>query len=607
MTQRERTQAALASRLRSLIPTRDRYRKATPDGSYARYRTAIITGIWIAGITVGAAGLFIATIALRRVGVQITGPVTATYATMIVVGCGLVGGLCGAGSVLATGQYWLRYRREQRRRQIARTLPATVRYLRVLVDGIGEHERRFGAAAAVDAHGATGDELRRVVTNARLTGSFDHGLREIARETPSHDRLAPFLLKYIEHARQSERSLRSFLTVEARMQTLREERQRQRTIDSMELIAELFVVLLVLPAVLLIVLIVVSMLSPALTRPVWTPIGSKSVLVVVGYACAGGVVTVGCGATWLVRSLQPPGLQPPSYSWPATPRAILETAHRNPNSAAMVAVLPALLILVVLWIHTGSPLDAIVLTTVSAGVPIGVISIRRRRLDTAKDRTLGAFIHAVAGHVRLGTPLSVAVSRVGTDLDHGPLQEDIDRLSMRLQFITPPANAVGVRTAALNRFVADVGTALAAQSIGLLCDAIRAGSAPKTVLETLQTEVGRLYQEKRALQSTMAVYTIIGWTTGLLIVAIMAIISTEVFASFEPIESVSGGFGATGIQSGAFSFERGRSLCYLVTQSTMLSCGLFAGGTTGDRYESLFHASLLLAIGYVVFTVGGIR
>ncbi len=597
----------IATRLRALLPKRDRYRKAIPDGSYEGYRAWVLSGIWIAGVAVGVCVVFVSMVGIRWTDVHIDGPLTAIGVATIVVGCAFVGGLCGAGSVLATSRYWLIYRRERRRRQIERTLPATVRYLRVLVDGIGEHERRFAAAAAVDAHGATGDALRRVVTNASLTGSFDHGLREIARETPSDDRLAPFLLKYIEHARQSERSLRSFLTVEARMQTLREERQRQRTVDTMELIAELFVVLLVLPAVLLIVLIVVSLLSPALSRPVWTPVGSKSVLVVVGYACAGSVVAVGCGATWLVRALQPPGLRPPTYSWPTEPRTILQTAHRNPNSAAMVAVLPALAILVSVWIHTGSPLDAFVLMTVGAGIPIGAISIRRRRLDTAKDRTLGAFIHAVAGHVRLGTPLSAAVRRVGAELDHGTLQDDIDRLSMRLQFVTPPANALGVRTAALNRFVADVGTALAAQSIGLLCDAINAGSDPKTVLETLQTEVGRLYQEKRALRSTMAVYTIIGWTTGLLIVAIMAIVSTQVFASFEPIGSMSGQFEGTGIQSATFGFERGRSLCYLVTQSTMLSCGLFAGGTTGDRYESLFHAALLLAVGYVVFTVGGIR
>lgn len=100
----------------------------------------------------------------------------------------------------------------------------------------------------------------------------------------------------------------------------------------------------------------------------------------------------------------------------------------------------------------------------------------------------------------------------------------------------------------------------------------------------------------------MAVYVAVGWTTALLIIAIMIAVNSYVLDSFAQLAAVSGPTEGLGIAPGAVDPERDRFQFYVVSQSTMLACGWFAGGARGGRYGAVLHSALLVGVSYAVFT-----
>ncbi|MFB6102189.1 MAG: type II secretion system F family protein [Haloplanus sp.] len=525
----------------------------------------------------------------------------STPSTTVAVGAAGValGGLAKAATVRFGGQY-LRWLASARRNDIERTLPGAVRYLHVLSSGSDGHRSMLRKVADTEPYGATAVSIRNVLNTASLTGSLHEGLRRIARDTPSRELLAPFLLKFSEHAQQGEAELANYLRMESRMLAHRQDRARQRAAGLLELLSEVFMVLLVLPTLLVIVLTVLAVISPGLSDPVTTPFGSTSVRAVVIYTSAAFVLVLGVGASIVVGGLRPPG-QTVHYRRPRGVLATLATAAHNPASAAVVAVVPALVAAATLR-AVGTPLADIALLSYAAyALPVGAVGVRRARLDDAKDREIKDFVHAVSGHVNLGRPFPRAVELVARDVDFGPLDPDVADLALNLSFTTPEtAVDENVRTAALERFVDAVGTPLAEQTVGLVTGALDAGSDAGTVFDTLQTEIGRLYHEKRQLRANLLAYVAVGWTTALLVVGIAVAVGIHVFDGFEQLASVQG-VGGTVIEGSAIDLARERYRLYVVTQATMLASGWFAGTASRGRYEALLHSGALVVVCHAVF------
>ncbi|MFB6177097.1 MAG: type II secretion system F family protein, partial [Halobaculum sp.] len=409
-------------------------------------------------------------------------------------------------ATVRTAGLYLRSRVIARRSQIRRSLPGVARYLSALASGSDGPRAMLRRVAESDAYGETGRAIQTALNTAELTGSLRKGLGRVARDTPSREALSPFLLKFREHAAQGEDALANYLQLESRMLGHQRERSHERNADLMELLAELFVVLLVLPALLVIILTVMRVLAPDLSRPIPTPFGTTTKREVLTYGAAAFVVCVGGTAAFAVEGLRPTD-QRVDYHAPTDPLALLASATTNPASAAVVAVTG------LLWSVGLRPANVILLGYVGFALPVGGVGLRRARRDDAKDREIKDFVHAVSGHVSLGRPLPDAVERVATDVDLGPLDADVDDLAFNLNHASRTDR--DLRTAALDRFVERVGTPLTARTVGLVTGALDAGSDAEAVFETLQTEVGRLYHEKRALRSNMLVYVAIGWTAAL--------------------------------------------------------------------------------------------
>jgi archaellum biogenesis protein FlaJ (TadC family) len=582
-------------------PDRKRYRASRLDVSFDVFLARVYGAAWLAFLVVGVLAAVTAAVALPADalgGLADVSPLSSTVTAAVVAG--LPAGLAAKRGTVWAGGHYLGLLARTRRSDIESTLPGAVRYLSVLASGTtDERDLLSRVADRPAAYGETAAAFRDVLNTADLTGSVDRGLRVVARDTPSREVLAPFLLKLREHAAQGPDAVSQYLELESRMLANRRERTRERAAGFLELVAELFIVLLVLPALLVIVATVLSVLAPGLSKPVATPLGTATVRELLVFGSGAFVLVVGALAAYLVEAMRPRG-----FSWSGHGRSsglgVLANAARNPADAAVVFAAPALTVAATLWESGVRPANVVLLSYVAFAVPVGVVAVRRARIDDAKDREIQDFVHAVSGHVSLGRPFGDAVERVARDVDLGPLNPDVADLAMNLSVTTREAD---VRAAALSRFVERVDTQLAAQTVGLVSGALDAGSDADAAFEALQAEVGRLYHEKRALRSRLLVYVAVGWTTAVLVVGITVAVNTAVLDSFAQLSSVSdaASSGGLSIDPGAVDLARDRYRFYLVTQATMLACGWFAGAASRGLYDALLHSGLLVAFAYAVF------
>jgi Flp pilus assembly protein TadB len=512
---------------------------------------------------------------------------------------GLLAGVAVRQFVVFLGGRYLRWAARARRTSIERTLPGAARYLHALAHG-SRTERAMleRVAEQEDAYGETAVSFQKVLTTASLTGSLQTGLRRVARDTPAQDALAPFLLKFREHAAQGSEALAGYLDLESRMLGRRQERQRRAAEGFLELVAELFVVLLVLPTLLVIVLTVLGTLSPALAEPVQTPFGELTVRALLVYGSAIFVLLVGALTAAVVHSLQPANVVTDHYA-PHDRWGILAHGTHNPADAAIL-FLPLAPVITLGGLAIGTdPFSAALLGYAGYGIPVGLVAVRRARLDDAKDGEMKDFVHAVSAHVNLGRPLPAAVSLVARDVTLGPLDGDVARLAFSLSVTNRDGD---VRADALSAFVDDVGTPLAEQTVGLLSGALDVGSDTATVIDALQAEVGRLYHAKKAFRANLLVYAAIGWTTALLVIGVMVAVNIYILGSFDRLAEVSAASEGFVLQGNAVDPARDQYRFYLVTQATMLACGWFAGYASRGRFEALLHSGLLVVFAYVIFT-----
>ncbi len=518
----------------------------------------------------------------------------------LAAGVGIVTATLAKYTVVRLGGQYLRWTASARRAEINHTLPGAVRYLQVLSTGsVTRRGMLRKVAANREAYGQTAVAFRMALNKAALTGSLDRGLRLVARDTPSRNVLAPFVLKFREHAEQGGEELTSYLRMESQMLSHQQSRARDRAESFLELLAELFIVLLVLPALLVIVVTVLSVLSPGLSEPMGTPIGTVTGQQLLVYGSAAFVLVTGVLAATLVSRVRPHDHAEPSYSRPPNIVGQCVTAGSNPASAAVVVFPVAVSVGLFLTLFDVTPINVVLLTYVSWTVPVGLVAVRRARRNEAKDREIKDFIHAVSGHVKLGRPFPAAVERVAADVDLGALDDDVKTLAFNANLTTKDEN---LRTSALDSFVERVGTPMAEQTIGLVTGALEAGGDAEDIFETLQTEVGRLHHEKQALRNAMLVYVTVGWTTAILIIGIMVAVDSYVIDGFAQLSAVSEPTAGVAMDASTVDPERDQFRFYVVTQATMLACGWFAGVASRGIYEALLHSGALVLVAYLVFS-----
>ena len=601
---------------------RKRYRGTALDTGFETYLSRVYGCSWLVALAVAGPTLLVALGAAPDLFAAVEGwageDATASLPsprTVAVSLAALAGGLAKRATV-RLGGLRLRWITATRRTDIERTLPAAVRYLELLASGSDGPREMVEKTAASDAYGGTATSLRKALNAARLAGSLDEGLRRVARDTPSRELLAPFLLKFRKHAATGDAALAEYLRTESRMLAHRQDRARKRARRFLELLTELFVAVLVLPALLVIAATALTVVVPELLPPVETPVGVVPTRAVVLYGAVVFLVAIGLAGAVAVGTLRPPN-QRASYDLPGAPRAILAAVGRNPASAAVLCAPPAVLLAIGLAVAEYTLVNVVLLSYATFAVPVGSVAVRRTRIDDAKDRELVDFVHAVSGHVAHGRPFPDAVAAVARDVDLGVLDDDVAALAFALGSTTATGGygrrageegetreAADVRAAATDRFVDRVGTPLAEGTLGLVTGALHAGSDADAVFETLRIEVGQLYSEQRALRSSMHPYVAVGWAAAALVAGVVAVVNTQVIDAARLTELAAATDLVTEPATVHPDLERFR--LYVVTQATMLASGWFAGTASRGRYEALLHSGLLVGICYGVFTLGGL-
>ncbi|WP_080506159.1 type II secretion system F family protein [Halorubrum sp. BV1] len=617
---------------------RKRYRGTALGTGFETYLSRVYGLSWLICVVVAVPTLVVASgvtpSLLAAVDALIRGdtPIPAARSRpWIALGIAAAAGLLAKRATVRLGGVHLRWLTVTRRTDIERTLPGAVRYLELLSSGSDGPRAMVANVAASDAYGGTATSLRKALTAARLAGSLDEGLRRVARDTPSRELLAPFLLKFRKHAATGDAALASYLRTESRMLAHRQDRARKRARRFLELLTELFVAVLVLPALLVIAATALTVVIPEFLPPVDTPVGVVPTRAVVLYGAVVFLVGLGLAGAVAVGTLRPPN-QRASYDRPGSLRAALASAGRNPASTAVVAAPFAVCLAAWLAVSGYTLVNVGLLAYAGFAVPVGVVAGRRTRIDDAKDRELADFVHAVSGHVAHGRPFPDAVEAVAGDADLGVLDGDVAALAFALRSTTA-TGAVGrlageagpgragetgpgrpratdaeettdVRAAAVGRFVDRVGTPLAEGTLGLVTGALNAGSDADAVFETLRIEVGQLYSEQRALRSSMHPYVAVGWAAAALVAGVVAVVNTQVIDAARLAEVAAATDFVTEPETVHPDLERFR--LYVVTQATVLASGWFAGTASRGRYAALLHSGVLVALCYAAFTLGGL-
>ena len=635
---------------------RKRYRGSNPSVGFGTYLSRVYALSWIACLAAAVPAVVVALAlvpeATRGVGAAVGWgtPASATSAgsaassvaspsatalptVPLAVGLAAVAALLVKRATVWAGGLYLRWLVSARRTRIERTLPGAVRYLDALASGSDDARTMVARVATNDAYGGTAVSFRRALNAARLTGSLDAGLERVARDTPSRDLLAPFLLKFRRHVAEGDAALAEYLRTESRLLAHRQEHAHTRARRYLKPLAELFVLVLVLPALLVVAVTVTTVFVPALSRLIDTPLGAVSPRAVVVYGSVAFLLAVGGVGIAAIGALRPIDSRT-RHRRPRTLRGVLASAPSNPASAALVATGPAAV--VAAWLaYVGTTLvDVALLGYVVFALPVGAVAARRGRIDDAKDRRVVDFVYAVAEHASVGRPFPAAVAAAARGADLGVLRDDVADLAFALSVTTVDEGVVGrrsatdgsgdgaaaaagrpaadggtpsgvdVRAAALSRFVDRVGTPLAERTVGLVSGALNAGSAVDAVFGTLRIEVDRLNHEKRALRAAMRRYVVVGWVAAVAVAGVVAAIDGLLMEP-DRLLAVSAAIDAP-FDPALVHPELERFRLYVVAQATMLASGWFAGAAARGRYGALLHSGALVAACYALFAGTGL-
>ena len=184
------------------------------------------------------------------------------------VAAGVTGACAGVlGGIVSAGGWLLRpYVHAARRgRQIDRLLPDAVAHAYALsTGGLDQLAVLEALAGAEDAYGAVSVEFQRVVSEMRYAGiDYRSALRRRAEATPS-ETLSTFIEDLVAVVDTGGR-IEPFLRERTERYRRRDERDRERRLEALELFGELYVTLSVFPLLLIIVLVVVATMGEPTT------------------------------------------------------------------------------------------------------------------------------------------------------------------------------------------------------------------------------------------------------------------------------------------------------------------------------------------------------
>ncbi|MAS34928.1 MAG: hypothetical protein CL610_13040 [Anaerolineaceae bacterium] len=303
---------------------------------------------------------------------------------------------------------------------------------------------------------------------------YPEACRHIGLQAKS-DNIKSFLLRMSDALRSGE-PLADFLAREAEVQGEDYTNEYERNLEALKQWSNAFSSITISVALIVIIQVISSMIS-SLNAPMMLGLMSS------------GVMLTGFGA-WIIKRSAPREI--------ITVKASEGSAEQRQAMRLFKLLVPLGVAGAMVLVMVGVPLGLVLIILAALLLPIGLISSRSDKKTNKKDEEFSTFMRSVGGTASSsGTTLKQALTSI--DLSSFPtLEDDIDRLSTRLQALVEPEIC-------WNQFGKETGSKLISEVVGIFYGAIKIGGDPERVgyLCSLFTSKTSRLRAKRRLASGM--------------------------------------------------------------------------------------------------------
>ena len=584
----------------------------------------------------------------RAVGIGTTVGVLLTLVGAVfgygVFGTAVAAGVTGActgviGGVGSAGGWLLRphVRAAHRGRDIDRLLPDAVAYAHALsTGGLDQLAVLEALAGAEDAYGAVSVEFQRVISEMRYAGTdYRSALRRRAEATPS-ETLSTFIEDLVAVVDAGGR-IEPFLRDRTERYRRRDERDRERRLEALELFGELYVTLSVFPLLLIVVLVVVATMGEPTTGLVFLTVYVLIPLSGIGFIVLVAAVTPdepvdglldapqttrdGSDRTADAESLRGSAVEGNALFERIAARtrrhrivSVLEAPHdllrTRPRYSLLITIPVAVGLLAAAAISGHAPVapagwldrpvrsTAVWVYTPAAVVlgPLGVFTEWNRRTTRGVTDRLAETLRTLAAANETGQTLLESLQTVASG-SADPLASELGTVHAKV------VHGMRLRTA-LVEFNNAYAEPRLARAVTLIADARAASSRIAAVLTTAAetVEIHDDLERERRSRTRMQV-TVIG-VTYLTMLGVMAVLQTQLVGALGGLSSGSGAASAGlvgGADGGVGIAPATLSLAFFHAATVQ---AVVSGVVSGYLRSGTFRAGIPFVLAYGAITLG---
>ena len=374
--------------------------------------------------------------------------------------------------------------------------------------------------------------------------------------------------------------------------------QQKRTLETLGVLAEAYVIGLGLGPMLMIILLMtlgtMGMFYGAvlyIVIYVVIPVGSMGFLIVLG-----SLIRERVGGKMKTVPERSPrkGRSKRKRTFAAALRGLRASIGKNPLYAmtisAPVAVAFLVISLLVWGINEGPVVGAVVITI----LPVMLIYERESRRIKGIERWLPDFLRAVSSAIRSGLPLSRAISTLSA--------ARLGALTPYLKKMQADIHWGGTSEEALTKFAESTKSTSVSRVVTLMKGSTLAGGKTDVVLDIASEDILAAQTEERERSGVMSSYMIVVYVTFATFVFTAFSLSSFLFA-LSPQVSAAGGGGVPLLMSGINPVVA-KQLFFHATLVQGFCSGLIAGKMSGGNVlAGLKHSLIMLVAGYLIFAL----
>jgi flagellar protein FlaJ len=486
-----------------------------------------------------------------------------------------------------------------RKAQIEAMLPHSVAYMYALSKGGGEVTGILRSIGEDESQGEMAREARAVVRNVEYLGLNPiSAVREVARTTPS-EKLRNFF-ELLASTMATGGDIAKYLESKCRQFYGEAGAGQRRSLESLGLMAEFYVIMLGLgPLLAVILLILFGMTGTLYTVPLYLliylliPLGTSSFIILVSrFSGLPGAVKRAEEHEVKVEGGKKSGLARAfgEGKFSGMFKKFSRTLRVAPSRFFLVSVpIAAIFALAQVYLGRFSELT-VFLAVLIAALPFAVLHEMRARMVGKIEDSFPDFLTSLSSSMASGlTPAQAIRSASASEL--GPLSSELRRVSGEVEW--------GASTSeALSNFDERIGSGMVSRSIGVMKKAMEASGEISDVVDILALDASTSRSLKQERRGVMTTYTAIVYMSFAVFIFTAGVISTYLLPMIPGAAPVAGMPLAPSIPQAEV-----KRLLFHASLIQGFCSGLVAGQLgSGDVGSGLKHSILMMALAYLLFS-----